>query len=171
MLKLSDGTTSMDRSLDAAVIGAGWAGLGVSYALAKADLSHRVLERGRIGETWLTQRWDSFHLNTPKFRTVMPGDRYEGSDHEGFYTRDEFVALLEDYARRCHLPVATNTPVTALTRDRKAGVYRLITPAGELTARAVVIASGSLNRARRPEVARVRSQEEQQQGQPQAPAA
>ena len=47
----------MDRPLDAAVIGAGWAGLGVSYALAKADLSHRVLERGRIGETWLTQRW------------------------------------------------------------------------------------------------------------------
>ena len=146
------GTTRMDRPLEAAVIGAGWAGLGVSYALAKADLSHRVLERGRIGETWLTQRWDSFHLNTPKFRTVMPGDRYEGSDHEGFYTRDEFVALLEDYARRRRLPVATNTPVTALTRDGKAGVYRLITPAGELTARAVVIASGSLNRARRPEM-------------------
>ena len=144
----------MDRPLDAAVIGAGWAGLGVSYVLAKAGLSHRVLERGRIGETWLTQRWDSFHLNTPKFQTVMPGDRYEGPDPDGFYTRDEFVALLENYARRCRLPVATNTPVTALTRDGKAGVYRLITPAGEFTAHAVVIASGSLNRARRPEVAR-----------------
>jgi putative flavoprotein involved in K+ transport len=148
------GTASMDRPLDAAVIGAGWAGLGVSYALAKTDLSHRVLERGRIGETWLTQRWDSFYLNTSKLMAVMPGDRYEGPDPEGFYTRDEFVALLEDYARRCRLPVATNTPVTALKRDRKAGVYRLITPAGELTARAVVIASGSLNRALRPEVAR-----------------
>ena len=146
--------TSMDRPFDAAVIGAGWAGLGVSYELAKAGLSHRVLERGRIGETWLTQRWDSFHLNTPKFLAVMPGDRYEAPDPEGFYTRDEFVALLEDYARRYRLPVATNTPVTALTRDGKAGVYRLITPVGELAARAVVIASGSLNRARRPEVAR-----------------
>jgi hypothetical protein len=60
------------------VIGAGWAGLGVSHALAKAGLSHRVLERGRIGETWLTQRWDSFHLNTPKFHAVMPGDLGEG---------------------------------------------------------------------------------------------
>jgi putative flavoprotein involved in K+ transport len=144
----------LDRPFDAAVIGAGWAGLGVSYVLAKVGLSHRVLERGRIGETWLTQRWDSFYLNTPKFRAVMPGDRYEGADPEGFYTRDEFVALLEDYARRNRLPVATNTPVTALTRDGKAGVYRLITPVGELTARAVVIASGSLNRARRPELAR-----------------
>jgi putative flavoprotein involved in K+ transport len=144
----------MDRPLDAAVIGAGGAGLGVSFVLAKAGLSHRVLERGRIGETWLTQRWDSFYLNTPKFNAVMPGDCYEGPDPEGFYTRDEFVALLEDYARRYRLPVATNTPVTALTRDGKADVYRLVTPVGELTARAVVIASGSLNRARRPEVAR-----------------
>jgi putative flavoprotein involved in K+ transport len=144
----------MDKPLDAAVIGAGWAGLGVSYVLAKAGLSHRVLERGRIGETWLTQRWDSFYLNSPKLLAVMPGDRYEGPDPEGFYTRDEFVALLEDYARRYHLPVATSTPVTALTRDGKADVYRLVTPVGELTARAVVIASGSLNRARRPEVAR-----------------
>jgi hypothetical protein len=38
--------------------------------------------------------------------------------------------------------------------DWTAGVYRLITPVGELAARAVVIASGSLNHARRPEVAR-----------------
>jgi putative flavoprotein involved in K+ transport len=144
----------MDRPLDAAVIGAGWAGLGVSYVLAKAGLSHRVLERGRIAETWLTQRWDSFYLNTTKLQAVMPGDRYEGPDPEGFYTRDEFVALLEDYARRNRLPVATSTPVTALTRDGKAGVYRLITPDGELMARSVVIASGSLNRARRPDVAR-----------------
>ena len=146
--------TGMDRPFDAAVIGAGWAGLGVSYELAKAGLSHRVLERGRIGETWLTQRWDSFCLNTPKFHAVMPGDRYDGPDPEGFYTRDEFVAILEDYAKRYRLPVATNTPVTALTCDGNAGIYRLITPAGEITARAVVIASGSLNRPRRPETAR-----------------
>jgi putative flavoprotein involved in K+ transport len=142
------------EEVETIVIGAGWAGLGVSYVLAKAGLSHRVLERGRIGETWRTQRWDSFHLNTPKFQAVMPGDRYEGPDPEGFYTRDEFVALLDEYASRWRLPVATNTPVTALTCDGNAGIYRLITPAGELTAPAVVIASGSLNRPRRPKLAR-----------------
>ena len=119
--------TGTDRSLDAAVIGAGWAGLGVSYVLAKAGLSHRVLERGRIGETWRTQRWDSFHLNTPKFQVVMPGDCYDGPDPEGFYTRNEFVVLLEDYARRCRLPVAIDTPVTALTYDGEDRIYRLIT--------------------------------------------
>jgi putative flavoprotein involved in K+ transport len=142
------------EQIETIVIGAGWAGLGVSHALAKAGLSHRVLERGRIGETWLTQRWDSFYLNTPKFQSVMPGDRYNGPDPEGFYTRDEFVAILDDYAKRNRLPVATNTPVTGLARDGKAGVYGLMTPVGELTARTVVIASGSLNCARRPKVAR-----------------
>jgi putative flavoprotein involved in K+ transport len=142
------------EQVETIVIGAGWAGLGVSYVLAKVGLSHRVLERGRIGETWRTQRWDTFHLNTPKFHAVMPGDRYEGPDPEGFYTRDEFVALLDEYASRWRLPVSTNTPVTVLTCDGNAGIYRLITPAGELTARAVVIASGSLNRPRRPELSR-----------------
>jgi putative flavoprotein involved in K+ transport len=93
----------MDRPLDAAVIGAGWAGLGVSYVLAKAGLSHRVLERGRIGETWLTQRWDSFCLNTPKFYTVMPGDRYDGPDPEAFYARDESL-------RRRNVSSATLSP-------------------------------------------------------------
>ncbi|MBB3454386.1 cation diffusion facilitator CzcD-associated flavoprotein CzcO [Rhizobium sp. BK313] len=64
--------------VDAVVIGAGWAGLGVSHALAQRGLRHRVLERGRIGETWRTQRWDSFRLNTPNIQTVMPGDTYLG---------------------------------------------------------------------------------------------
>lgn len=66
--------------LDAVVVGAGWAGLGVSYSLARQGLRHAVLERGRIGETWRTQRWDSFRMNTPNVQTVMPGDCYDGSD-------------------------------------------------------------------------------------------
>ena len=47
--------------LDAIVVGAGWAGLGISQSLTQAGLRHRVLERGRIGETWRTQRWDSLY--------------------------------------------------------------------------------------------------------------
>ncbi len=51
--------------LDAVIVGAGWAGLGVSQALAQRGLRHKVFERGRIGETWLTQRWDSFRIRLP----------------------------------------------------------------------------------------------------------
>ena len=104
--------------LDAVVVGAGWAGLGVSHALAGQGWRHRVLERGRIGETWRTQRWDSFRMNTANLYTVMPGDRYDGPDPEGVMTRDAFVALLEDFARRHALPVEPGTPVTELAAGR-----------------------------------------------------
>src|SRR5215213_4238238 len=129
--------------LDAIVVGAGWAGLGVSYALMRAGLRHRVLERGQIGETWRTQRWDSFRMNTPNVQTVMPGDRYDGPDPEGFMTRDEFVALLEDFAERNRLPVETNTPVIKLAHEADS-IYCLTTPQGTLRARNIVIASGNL---------------------------
>jgi putative flavoprotein involved in K+ transport len=136
--------------LDAIVVGAGWAGLGISQSLTQAGLHHRVLERGRIGETWRTQRWDSFRMNTPNVQTVMPGDRYNGPDPEGVLTRDEFVALLEDFAKRNSLPVEPDTPVTELAPDQGNGVYRLTTTRGTLRARNVVIASGNLNCPLRP---------------------
>ncbi|MER9237470.1 NAD(P)/FAD-dependent oxidoreductase [Mesorhizobium sp. M0633] len=136
--------------LDAVVVGAGWAGLGVSYSLARQGLRHAVLERGRIGETWRTQRWDSFRMNTPNVQTVMPGDFYDGSDPFGALTRDQFVALLEDFARRNELPVEPDTVVTELSGGNGNGVYRLTTSRGTVLARNVVIASGDLNCPVRP---------------------
>jgi putative flavoprotein involved in K+ transport len=79
----------------------------------------------------------------------MPGDTYNGFDPEGFLTRDEFLAVLEDFAERNHLPVELNAPVTELTRNSD-GTFRLATPRGAVRARNVVIASGSLNRPVRP---------------------
>jgi putative flavoprotein involved in K+ transport len=136
--------------VDAVVIGGGWAGLGVSHALARVGLSHRVLERGRIGETWRAQRWDSFRMNTPNIQTVMPGDHYNGPDPEGVLSRDEFVALLENFAGRNRLPVETHAPVTELARSEENGTYRVTTARGTLQARNVVIASGNLNCPQRP---------------------
>ena len=49
---------------DCVVVGAGPAGLAVSAALAAHGIEHVVLERDRVAETWRTQRWDSFRLNT-----------------------------------------------------------------------------------------------------------
>jgi len=137
--------------LDAVVVGAGWAGLGVSYALARANMQHRVLERGRIGETWRTQRWDSFHFNLPNVYSVMPGDRYDGPSPEGFMTHTEFVTALENYAQRHRLPVRTGATVTKL--DSSDGLFRVMTSQQTLHARNVVVASGSLNRPRRPAAA------------------
>ena len=46
------------------IIGAGQAGLAVSYLLTAASIDHLVLERGRTAERWRSQRWDSLRVLT-----------------------------------------------------------------------------------------------------------
>src|SRR5206468_3003029 len=60
------------RVIDTVIIGAGHAGLAVSKRLVDAGIDHVVLERGDIAETWRTQRWDSFALNTPSAVNRLP---------------------------------------------------------------------------------------------------
>ncbi len=55
--------------LDAVVVGAGQAGLGVSHHLARAGARHRELERGGVGESWRTQCWEAFRMNTGRVLT------------------------------------------------------------------------------------------------------
>src|SRR5512142_3465713 len=101
-------------ALDAIVVGAGQAGLAASYYLCEAGLQHVVLERGRIGESWRSQRWDSFRLNTPNFMNALPGLPYDGPEPGGFVSHDELVRYLEQYAERFQLPVRTCVTVTSV---------------------------------------------------------
>jgi putative flavoprotein involved in K+ transport len=139
----------MGDVLDVVVVGAGWAGLSISHGLSQSGVSHVVLERGRIGETWRSQRWDSFQFNIPRVLTIMPGDRYDGSDPEGAMTRDEFVSMLEGYVSRHRLPVRLGEAVTEVTPDEVGG-YLVHKSTGTLRTQNLVVASGSLNRPKRP---------------------
>ncbi|MEY9164773.1 putative flavoprotein involved in K+ transport [Sinorhizobium fredii] len=145
------GWRGMAGILHVVVIGAGSAGLGISYFLKQRGRDHRVLERGRIGETWRTQRWDSFRLNSPNIRSLLPGDSPDVPDPGGASTQHQFVSYLESYVERHHLPVITDAPVEELSKDR--GLFLVATPRGVLQARNVVIASGSLNCPKRPPTA------------------
>jgi putative flavoprotein involved in K+ transport len=138
-----------DPGLDAVVVGAGWAGLSVSTALASAGLRHIVFERQRVCETWRAQRWNSFHMNTPNVQTVMPGDAYRGDEPEGFMTRDQFIAMVAGFAKRRALPVETSTPVQRVRSLGDEG-FEVETSQGIARARNVVVASGNLNVPKRP---------------------
>jgi putative flavoprotein involved in K+ transport len=84
----------MTGTPDVVVVGAGQAGLALSYELTRAGVSHVVLERGQIGQTW-RGRWESFCLVTPNWTVQLPGSGYDGDDPDGFMQRDEIVAFLE----------------------------------------------------------------------------
>jgi putative flavoprotein involved in K+ transport len=134
---------------DTIVIGAGPAGLATSSALSDRGVDHLVLERGRVGETWRTQRWDGFRLNSPEWMNRLPGAPSPARPDDGFATRDQHVADLEDYAAR--LPVLEAAPVVETRREGDGYVVR--TPGRELRARHVVLASGVMNVPRVPALA------------------
>jgi putative flavoprotein involved in K+ transport len=136
---------SATQVVDVLVIGAGQAGLGVSYYLQKAGIDHRVLERGLVAETWRSQRWNSFALNTPNEINGMPGSPYDGPNPQGFFSRDEFIDLLEGYSIQHRLPVETRTTVAALDRDPRGNGFRICTPNGTFQAGNVIIATGDRN--------------------------
>jgi putative flavoprotein involved in K+ transport len=136
--------------MDVVVIGAGHAGLALSQRLADRGLDHVVLERGQIGETWRSQRWDSFRLNTNNEMNQLPGDGAH-ADPEAFLGRDDWVRELERYAKRHRLPVRTSMNVTEV-RQVDGGFS--VTAGGEtFRTRHVVAASGIANTTRTPKIA------------------
>jgi putative flavoprotein involved in K+ transport len=135
----------MATRVETAVIGGGQAGLSAGFYLSRRGAEHVVLERGRIGETWRSERWDSFRLNTPNWFLQLPGHEYAGDDPDAFLTRDETVVYLENYASTGNGSVQTGTDVLSL-RLGPGGGFELETPAGSLTARNVVVATGSFRK-------------------------
>src|SRR4051794_13820131 len=107
----------MDGILDVVVVGAGSAGLAASYCLRKSGLTHRVIERGRIGETWRAQRWTSLRLNPPAVRSMLVDDSYAGPVPWGALNQHEFITDLDDYAGRHDLPGHTRVAAQDLADE------------------------------------------------------
>ncbi len=136
-------------TLDTIIVGAGQAGLGVSYFLQQVGNQHIVFERGRIGESWLSQRWDSFTLNTPNFMSVLPGLPYDGPQPDGFGRRDELVSYFQRYVEHFQLPVRTGVTVVSVERAKDEEHFIVKTRTARQTeetvlSRSIVIASGIL---------------------------
>ena len=134
----------MPEQVDTIVIGAGQAGLSASYHLTRHGREHLVLERGRVGDTWRTKRWDGFCLNTPNWAQRLPGHEYAGPEPDAFAPRDEVVAYLEDYARAIPAPVREGVDVCALRREGDG--YRVETDGDRLLARNVIVSAGAYQR-------------------------
>jgi len=140
---------------DVVVIGGGQAGLGVGYHLRAAGKEFVIFERGRVGETWRSQRWDSFAVNTPNWANGLPGDPYDGDEPDGFYHRDELIDYFEDYADKFALPVIEGVTVTGVeangdgfrvTSENAAGAVDTVTASN------IVVASGIMQTPKIPAI-------------------
>ncbi len=136
------------RAVDTVVIGAGHAGLAVSHLLGRAGRDHVVIDRGRVGESWRTQRWDSLHLLTPRWMTRLPGWRYTGPGQEGFMPVAELVTHLERYAASSAAPLELGREVRRVSTDGDG--YRIDADDASWQARHVVVATGPTGRAHVP---------------------
>jgi len=134
--------------IETVIIGAGQAGLALSRVLTSVGRPHVVLERGRIGERWRSERWESLRLLTPNWLNRLPGAPAL-PDPDGYLDRRGIVGHLDAYAAGA--PVHERTTVLSVRRSRRG--HLVVTDAGEWHARNVVIATGDCDLPRVPAIA------------------
>jgi putative flavoprotein involved in K+ transport len=132
----------MNERIDTVIIGGGHAGLTMSYFLSQRGREHVILERGRVGERWRSERWDSFCFQFPNWTIELPGYKYQCDDPEAFAPGREVVRFIEDYAAFIKAPTRCGVEVTSLERVGGSSRYLLSTNSGAIAAANVVIATG-----------------------------
>ena len=143
--------THLPQRVDTVVIGAGQAGLTISWHLQRGSRDHVVLDRRTtLGGGW-QDRWDAFRLVGPNWTASFPDDPYDGNEPDGYMTRDEIAARVAGYADRIGAPVHLGVDVRRLT-PREGGL-RLETSEGPLDVRQAIVATGGFHTPHVPAVA------------------
>jgi putative flavoprotein involved in K+ transport len=139
------------QKTDVVVIGGGQSGLVMSRSLTAQGIDHVLLERGRIGERWHSERWHSLHLLTTNEFSALPGLPHAGNEPDAFMPASTFASYLASYAQKMAAPVIGGVEVTAV--EPAACGYRISTNAGQWQSRAVIVATGACDTPFRPAMA------------------
>jgi putative flavoprotein involved in K+ transport len=126
-------------SFEVVVIGAGQAGLAIGFFLKQQGRRFVILDSAdSIGAAWRT-RWESLTLFTPRRYSGLPGLPFPG-DPEGYPSRDEVIAYLEQYAQTFALPIELSNRVRRLSSE--GGRFLVGVDSRTITADQVVVATG-----------------------------
>ena len=140
----------MTERIDTVVIGGGQAGLAMSYHLTRVGREHVVLERGRVAQSWRSERWDSLMFQFPSSSIQLPGYSYETDEPDGYVPKDEIVRFIECYAERINAPVRCEQKVIALRPNTASDHLLVETEHGSFEAVNVVVATGPFQRPNMP---------------------
>jgi putative flavoprotein involved in K+ transport len=125
---------------DAAVIGAGPAGLATAATLRERGVDVVVIDRAdSVGASWRSH-YDRLHLHTVRWLSHLPGLRIPREKGRWVH-RDDVIAYLERYAAHHELDLMLGTEVRGLARAANGG-WSLETSNGDVEAGAVVVATG-----------------------------
>jgi putative flavoprotein involved in K+ transport len=137
------------EKIDTVVVGGGQAGLAMSYHLKRLGREHVVIERGRIGESWRSERWDSLMFQFPSSSIQLPGYSYKTDQPDGYVPKDEIVRFLENYAKVIGAPLHCGLTVNALHEN--SGRLRIETEQGaSFEVANVIVATGPFQRPQIP---------------------
>jgi putative flavoprotein involved in K+ transport len=126
--------------VEVAVVGGGQAALAIGFFLRRQGRQSLILERAaQIAPAW-RERWESLTLFTPRRYSALPGFPFPG-DLDGYPTRNEVIAYLEQYAQTFELPLKLNSEVKKLEVGDD-GRFRLEVDGRTVTADQVVVATG-----------------------------
>jgi len=146
-------------SVDAVIVGAGFAGLYLLHRLRGLGFSTRVFERGGdVGGTWYWNRYPGARCDVESMQYSYSFDedlQQEWRWSEKFSTQTEILAYANHVADRFDLrkDIDFETEVTSAHFDEEAGRWRIETDAGErVSARFYVMATGCISTAQIPEI-------------------
>jgi len=131
------------EEIDTVVVGGGQAGLAMSYHLKGLGREHVVLERGRVAQSWRSERWDSLMFQFPNWSIQLPGYNYETDNPDSYVPKNEIVRFIETYAALIDAPLRCGLRVVALRQNSASSRLLVETEEGSsFEAVNVVVATG-----------------------------
>jgi cation diffusion facilitator CzcD-associated flavoprotein CzcO/SAM-dependent methyltransferase len=140
------------EEIDVVVVGAGQAGIALSFYLKQLGVNHLVLERDLPFSSW-RNRWDGFQVNTPNWMNTLPfgGDgTYPSGDPNGFATREEMVEYLDRCLEAVNPPLKTGAEVLSVTTLNGGHAWETKALDAVYRSKAVAICSGAMSTPRIP---------------------
>ncbi|MEJ1241804.1 NAD(P)-binding domain-containing protein [Chryseolinea sp. T2] len=140
------------------VVGAGPSGLMCSYYLKHLGLEHILFDRGRLAESWRSQRWDNFRMITPFKANLLPGAKLKTRKPDAYGSAADMVTMLQEYVSAFQLPVTEQAQVLSVEKAPNSPVFQVkVIHDNEMTrtydAWQVVVAAGISNRPVIPPIA------------------